>query len=100
MAPISRGFMNLPRFKNYQPYPWRIVQQKGKFQIVTADGNLVASCALEADAYRILACVDVMEGYEDPYAFVLKAKKLKDMVLAVKKFDISTIEYLDRRGNK
>ena len=62
--------------KNWTPEPWRVVHElEHAFPCVKAGRKHVCSMVDEEDADRIVACVNAMQGVDDPQGLVERATK-------------------------
>ena len=50
-------------------------------QVINAEQQIIAQCKTEEDAARIVACVNAMQGIEDPEEFIQEAELRKRLML-------------------
>jgi len=58
---------------NHTTEPWAAFGRQ-VIETISADRKIIVQCKTEEDAARIVACVNAMQGIEDPEAFVQEAK--------------------------
>ena len=64
---------------NHTPEPWTAFG-KQVIETASADRKIIVQCKSEADAARIVACVNAMQGIEDPEQFMQEAELRKHLL--------------------